>query len=213
MLKDRNGNRVCGTKKGFGVMEFILASSNPHKAEELNDLLKEVTIAPASEKLQVEEDGDTFRENALKKAKAYHDFYKAPAVADDSGLVVEALPDMLGVQSARFAPELADYKDKNEKLIQLMEGKEEEERKAYFVCVLCFYVSEKEVYFFEGRVHGRIAKEQKGDAGFGYDPVFEPEGAGGKHLAELPEWKMKNSHRAKACQEASIFLRDWVKGM
>lgn len=187
-------------------MEWILASSNPHKAEELNELLGGMEIKPAAEKLSVVEDGDTFRANALKKAKAYHDFFKAPALADDSGLVVDALPDMLGVQSARFAPELEDYRDKNAKLIELMEGKEGEERSASFVCVLCFYKSEQEIYFFEGRVAGKIAKEQRGDKGFGYDPVFIPDAVPAKHLAELSEWKMENSHRARACREASVFF-------
>lgn len=187
-------------------MEFILGSSNAHKAEELNSLLSPMVIKAAPEKINVTEDGETFRENALKKAKAYFDFYKSPAVADDSGLVVEALPNLLGVHSARFAPELEDYKDKNAKLIELMEGKEGDDRAAYFVCVLCFYLSESEVYFFEGRVSGKIGKEQKGDKGFGYDPVFIPDARPDKHLAELSEWKMENSHRAKACREASLFL-------
>lgn len=187
-------------------MEFLLASGNPHKAEELNKLLDGMNIVAASEKVKVIEDGDTFTANALKKAKSYHDFFKKPAVADDSGLFVEALPNQLGVQSARFAPELEEYKDKNNKLIELMEGKEGDERAAYFVCVLCFYISEKEIYFFEGRVAGKIAKEQRGDAGFGYDPVFIPDAQPDKHLAEIPEWKMQNSHRAKACREASQFF-------
>ncbi len=187
-------------------MELILASGNPNKAKELNELLgKSAHILPASEKLKVEEDGETFRANALKKAKAYHDFFKGPSVADDSGLVVEALPNMLGVHSARFAPELENYKDKNAKLLELMRGKEGEERKAYFVCVLCFYLSEKEIYFFEGRLQGHIGHEQKGDKGFGYDPIFVPEGKT-EHLAELEEWKMQNSHRARACREASSFF-------
>lgn len=188
------------------MKELVLASGNPNKSKELNELLEgKVSIVPASEKLNVEEDGDTFRANALKKARAYHDFYKKPAVSDDSGLVVEALPNMLGVHSARFAPELEDYKAKNERLLELMKGKEGEERRAYFVCVLCFYFSEDEVYFFEGRLQGEIGREQKGDKGFGYDPVFVPEGKS-EHLAELGEWKMKNSHRARACREASSFF-------
>src|SRR5690554_3372335 len=119
-------------------------------------------ILSAPEKVEVVEDGETFQENALKKAQAYHAFYKRPALADDSGLIVDALPGQLGVHSARFAPDLSDYADKNAKLIELLEGKEEEERAASFVCVLCFYLSESEVYFFEGRLSGKIAKEQKG---------------------------------------------------
>ena len=148
------------------MTEFILGSSNAHKAEELNELLGGVAkIKAASEKLNVIEDADTFEGNAFKKGKAYHDFYKAPSLADDSGLVVKALPNLLGVQSARFAPELPDYRDKNLKLIELMKELKGEDRAAYFVCNLCFYLSESEVYFFEGRVNGEIGHELKGDKG------------------------------------------------
>ena len=191
------------------MTEFILGSSNAHKAEELNELLGGVAkIKAASEKLNVIEDADTFEGNAFKKAKAYHDFYKAPSLADDSGLVVKALPNLLGVQSARFAPELPDYRDKNLKLIELMKEFKGVDRAAYFVCNLCFYLSESEVYFFEGRVNGEIGHELKGDKGFGYDPIFVPDGLDGKHLAEGSEWKMKNSHRARACREAVKFFQN-----
>ncbi|MBC77093.1 MAG: non-canonical purine NTP pyrophosphatase [Halobacteriovoraceae bacterium] len=189
--------------------EFILGSSNPHKADELNELLGGAAkIKPASEKLKVVEDADTFEGNAFKKAKAYHDFFKSPALADDSGLVVKALPNLLGVKSARFAPELPDYRDKNLKLIELMKDFKGEDRSAYFICNLCFYLSESEVYFFEGRVNGTIGHELKGDKGFGYDPIFVQDGLEGKHLAEVSEWKMKNSHRARACREAVKFFQN-----
>ena len=88
----------------------------------------------------------------------------------------------------------------------MLDGLAEEARAAYFVCYLCFYKSPEEIYFFEGRVHGKIGSEQKGSGGFGYDPIFLPDGQGGKSLAEVGEWKMKNSHRAKACKEAVIFF-------
>lgn len=190
-------------------MNFILASGNPHKAVELNDLLdgSGVLISAAAEKLEVIEDGDTFQENALKKAQAYSEKFKAPAVADDSGLVVPSMPDILGVHSARFAPELSDYKDKNLKLIDVMNEVEDKNRSAYFVCYLCFYISSEEIYFFEGRVHGTIGRDLQGNDGFGYDPIFLPDGQDGKSLAQVREWKMKNSHRAKACKEALNFFK------
>lgn len=189
-------------------MEFILASTNAHKAEELNELLNSgnLTIVSAPDKMEVLEDGLTFQENAYKKAYGYYQKYKKPTVADDSGLVVPALPDILGIYSARFAPELPDYKDKNLKLIELMQNLKGEDRSAYFVCYLCFYLSPEEIYFFEGRVHGEIGHEIKGQDGFGYDPVFEPTGCSGKSMAEVSEWKMTNSHRAKACRDAAIFF-------
>ncbi|MFP5386960.1 MAG: RdgB/HAM1 family non-canonical purine NTP pyrophosphatase [Bacteriovoracia bacterium] len=191
------------------MTSFLLASGNAHKAQEFKELFQDVlTINPAPKTLEVDETGKTFTENAFLKAKAYFDTYKVPALADDSGLVVEALPDILGVQSARFAPELPDYADKCRKLIELLQNKEN--KHAYFVCVLCFYLSPDEVYFFEGRVHGAIGNELRGEFGFGYDPVFIPfrKEENGKSLAELPEWKNEFSHRAKASQAALHFFKE-----
>ncbi len=190
-------------------MEFILASSNEHKAEELNELLNisGTTIQPSKRKIDVVEDGSTFQENALKKAQAYYNEFKNPTVADDSGLVIPARTDILGIYSARYAPEHESYTDKNQALIKDISELSGEERNAYFACYLCFYISPEEIYFFEGRVHGVIASELKGDGGFGYDPIFLPEGQSGKSLAELSEWKMTNSHRAKACKAAVKFFQ------
>jgi XTP/dITP diphosphohydrolase len=195
-------------------MEFLLASANAHKAEELNDLLNQagVKILPSSEKLDVVEDGKTFQANALIKAKAYYDKFGKASVADDSGLVVPAREDILGIYSARYAPEAADYKEKNDILIKDLESLEGDKRAAYFACYLCFYISPDEVYFFEGRVHGVIGNSQRGVDGFGYDPIFNPDGCEGKSLAELPEWKMTNSHRAKASHSAIKFFKEYKSG-
>jgi XTP/dITP diphosphohydrolase len=193
------------------MKNFILASSNAHKAEEFKVLFKGVlSVEPAPQSLEVDESGSTFTENAYLKAKAYFDKFAVPALADDSGLVVEALPELLGVQSARFAPELSSYVDKCQKLIELLKSKEN--RSAYFVCVLCFYLSPEEVYFFEGRVQGKIGNELKGGHGFGYDPIFIPDRKeqDGKSLAELPDWKNEFSHRARASQSALHFFKDSV---
>jgi XTP/dITP diphosphohydrolase len=189
------------------LKSFLLASGNAHKAQEFKELFQgTLLVTPAPRTLDVDETGKTFTENAFLKAKAYFETYKVPSLADDSGLVVEALPDILGVQSARFAPDLPDYKDKNLRLIELLST--ESNRKAHFVCVLCFYLSAEEYYFFEGRVHGSIGVERRGNDGFGYDPVFVPDRTenDGKTLAELPEWKNSHSHRAKAVQGALSFF-------
>jgi XTP/dITP diphosphohydrolase len=191
------------------MTSFILASGNAHKALEFKELFGgTLTISAAPKTLEVDETGKTFTENAFLKARAYYETYKVPALADDSGLVVESLPDILGVQSARFLPELPQYSDKCKKLIELLQNKEN--RNAHFVCVLCFYVSPEEVYFFEGRVHGSIGNELKGENGFGYDPVFIPLRSENdeKSLAELPEWKNEFSHRAKAAQSALHFFKE-----
>ena len=192
------------------MKSFILASSNAHKAEEFSELFKNtMTIQPASRSIEIDETGKTFYENAYLKAKAYFDEFKTPAMADDSGLVIEALPNILGVASARFATELSNYKDKCELILKKLEGSS---RNAYFVCVLCFYISIDEVYYFEGRVHGQIGHKLSGDHGFGYDPIFIPERKenDGKTLAELPEWKNQFSHRARASQSALQFFKETV---
>lgn len=191
------------------MTSFILASGNAHKAEEFKELFAgTLSITAAPKTLEVDETGKTYTENAFLKAKAYYEAYQKPALADDSGLNIEALPDILGVQSARFAPELKDYADKCKKVIELLGHKEN--RNAYFVCVLCFYLSPEEVYFFEGRVHGVIGNELKGEGGFGYDPIFIPERKeqDGLSLAQLPEWKNEFSHRAKASQAALQFFKE-----
>lgn len=191
------------------MTSFILASGNAHKAEEFKELFRGVlTVTAAPKTLEVDETGKTYTENAFLKAKTYYETFKTPALADDSGLNIEALPEILGVQSARFAPEAKDYADKCKKVIELLSSKEN--RQAYFVCVLCFYISPEEVYFFEGRVHGTIGFDLRGSEGFGYDPIFIPERKeqDGKSLAELPEWKNEFSHRAKASQAALNFFKE-----
>lgn len=191
------------------MKNFLLASGNKHKAEEFKELFHgKITVNAAPGTLEIEETGKTFSENALIKAKAYFDAYKVPTLADDSGLVLEAFPELLGVQSARFAPELKDYSEKCARLLEIYKEKNPAGRNAYFICVLCFYVSDEEFYFFEGRVHGVIGETIKGTHGFGYDPIFIPERKenDGLTLAELPEWKNEFSHRAKASRSALGFF-------
>lgn len=189
------------------MLEFVLASGNSHKAQEFAELLEgKILVKPAPRGLNPDECGSTFIENALIKAKAYYDEFKVPALADDSGLSVEALPEILGVQSARFLPEKPSYQDKGLEVIRLLEGKEN--RRAHFTCVICCYLNSDEIYFFEGRVQGEIGFKLSGSGGFGYDPIFIPTRSeiDGKSLAELPEWKNQHSHRARAAREMLAFL-------
>jgi XTP/dITP diphosphohydrolase len=195
------------------MISVILASSNAHKASEFKELFNDkILVQPAKEGIDVLENGSTYSENALLKAKAYYDKFKTPALADDSGLNVEAFPEILGLHSARFAPDLKTYQEKNLYLLELFEKNKIQDRRAYFTCVLCFYLAPGEIFFFEGRVHGSIGIELKGDAGFGYDPIFIPERTENdeKSLAELPEWKKSFSHRAKAAQAALQFFKESV---
>lgn len=189
-------------------MELILASSNAHKAEEFSELFdpKLVTVKPAPAKIDVVEDGATYFENALLKAKAYYDKFKVPVIADDSGLNVAALPNELGLHSARFGGDGFTDRDRAELLLKKMDGVPN--REAFFSCVLCVYFSEKEIFYFEGRMNGLIGHSYRGSTGFGYDPVFIPaeKAEEGLTVAELHEWKQKNSHRAVAVGFAQKFL-------
>lgn len=194
-------------------MNFILASSNPHKAEEFKVLFdKEIILIEASkENIEVEETGNTFVDNSLLKAKTYYDKFKKPVMADDSGLVVESLPEDLGVKTARFGGPGLSARERCELLLKKLQEKSGFDREAYFICCLCFYLSPTEIFFFEGRIYGSIGFEYKGEHGFGYDPIFVPkELKTGETLAEVPAWKDQNSHRALACQYAQKFFKERV---
>lgn len=188
---------------------FLLATGNAHKSEEFNKIFdsKIICVSSAPSKLEVVEDGQTFFDNALIKARAYYDKFQKPILSDDSGLCVEALPNELAVQSARFGGE--GLNDKDRALLLLEKMKDQDNRKAYFVCVLCFYLDPKNIFYFEGRMEGIIASSYEGEHGFGYDPVFKPLSAPHNlSVAQLPEWKDENSHRARACKQAQIFFRE-----
>lgn len=190
------------------MIELILASGNTHKAEEFSELFdpKFITVKAAPGKLEVVEDGTSYFENALLKAKAYYDKFKVPVIADDSGLNVAALPNELGLHSARFGGDGLTDKDRAELLLKKLDGVSN--REAYFSCVLCVYFSESEIFYFEGRMNGIVGFSYRGSTGFGYDPVFIPEGKieEGLTVAELHEWKQKNSHRSVAVSFAQKFL-------
>ena len=190
------------------MIELILASGNAHKAEEFNDLFdpKLISVKAAPEKIDVVEDGTSYFENALLKARAYYEKFKVPVIADDSGLNVAALPEELGIHSARFGGDGLKDRDRAELLLKKMDGVST--RVAFFSCVLCVYFNEKEIFYFEGRMAGMIAYSYRGSTGFGYDPVFIPteKSEEGLTVAELHEWKQKNSHRAIAVGFAQKFL-------
>ena len=188
--------------------QFILASGNSHKAREFADLFDQniVRILSAPEKLGVEETGTSFQQNALLKAEKYFQALKAPTLSDDSGLEIFALPGEMGIHSARFGGE--GLGDRERALLLLEKLKDNEERGACFVCFLCFYLSPGEVFFFEGRMEGSISHHCRGREGFGYDPIFIPThyDGGDKTLAEIPEWKRRYGHRAKAVGLAQNFF-------
>ncbi len=188
-------------------MELIFASHNAHKAEEIRQLLpltlKLYTLSDINYKDEIPETGSTLEENARIKAQTIFNKVKHPVFADDTGLEVEALGGAPGVYSARFAGEEGNAVANMKKLLKEMEGIEN--RKAQFRCCIVLIINNTE-YVFNGIVRGTIALSPKGNNGFGYDPVFIPEGD--IHtFAELPLC-VKNtiSHRTLAIKQMVNFL-------
>ncbi|MEN2994199.1 MAG: XTP/dITP diphosphatase [Thermodesulfovibrio sp.] len=192
-------------------MKIVIASRNVKKTEELRRILEGVEINLLSindfpELEEVEEDGVTFEENALKKARYVCQKTGLPAISDDSGLEVEALGGKPGVRSARYAGERATDEDNIKKLLKDLEGVPLEKRNARFVCCIALVFPNGQEYIFWGYVKGTITESPRGNYGFGYDPVFIPEGFQ-KTFAEMePYEKDKISHRREALNKLKDFL-------
>lgn len=188
-------------------MELVVATGNAGKLREIRRLLADTGIEvkglDAFEGLpEVEEDGETFEANARKKAETIAGLTGCLTLADDSGLAVEALGGQPGVRSARYAGEGATDADNNRKLLGVLQGIPAEKRRAAFCCAMALAAPGQETRFFFGRVEGVILDQQRGEGGFGYDPLFlVPEY--GKTMAELPlETKNRISHRGQALRQA-----------
>lgn len=185
------------------IHELVLATRNRHKGEELAALLGDLgirirTLGEFPEAPEVIEDGETCEANAIKKARAIADAIGLPAVADDTGLEVDALDGRPGIFAARFAGEGATYEDNYRKLLHELAGVPRERRAARFVTVAAMAFPTDGVQVARGMLEGLIAEVPSGTQGFGYDPVFfVPEL--GKTLAQLSaDQKNRVSHRAKA---------------
>lgn len=189
---------------GDNIVLFV-ATTNDHKVREIMEVAPEgVTLLPAPQRINVEEDGETFLENSVKKAIAYGKSLGQPVLADDSGLVVYSLNGFPGVFSARFMEE-APYSVKMEKILEMLEGKD---RRAAFVCCATFYDPGSNLLLsVEGKVEGRIAEKIRGCGGFGYDPIFIPDGYD-KTFGEAPELKKQISHRSRAFRKLFHLLEE-----
>lgn len=205
------------------MKEIVIATHNKDKRKELEELLKGLdvkvlTLDDFPKAPDVEEDGITFEENAAKKAVAVSRYTKGLAIADDSGLEVEALGGAPGVYSARFAGSACktgrgcSYADNNRKLLNLLEGVTGGERKAQFVCAACVAYKGKVIGTVRGTIKGVISDEPKGNYGFGYDPVFiVPKYK--KTFAELgKDIKNRISHRAIALRKAKSVISRFLQG-
>ena len=185
------------------IRELVLATRNRHKGEELAALLGDLgitirTLDEFPDAPDVVEDGNTCEANAIKKARAIAEFTGLPAVADDTGLEVDALGGRPGIYAARYAGEDATYEDNCRKLLRELAGVPRERRTARFLTVAAIALPSGEIRVAQGTLDGVIADEASGTLGFGYDPVFLiPEL--GKTLAQLSaDQKNTISHRAKA---------------
>lgn len=182
--------------------KIFIATKNKGKVKEIISVLNSTGIEFSSleDRLnipEIPETGSTFEENAFIKAKAVYDIVNIPVLADDSGLEVDYLNGAPGVYSARYSGDGATDKQNCDKLLHELEAVKPGDRTARFKCVLVLFDGTKKLVF-EGSCEGSITSSQKGDGGFGYDPLFQPAGYT-KTFGELgPEIKNKISHRGKA---------------
>jgi XTP/dITP diphosphohydrolase len=190
------------------MIEICLASNNLHKIEELQRILgKAFTVKTLSEigcNEDIEETGSTFVENSLIKAKYVFDKYGINVLADDSGLEVEALNGRPGVYSARYAGEPSDATANNIKLIDELKGIEN--RKANFRTVITL-ILDGQIHTFEGEVFGKIKDKFDGEVGFGYNPVFIPDGYTETFHEMGFEQRSRLNHRGRAMEKVMVFLR------
>jgi XTP/dITP diphosphohydrolase len=182
-------------------LKAVFASRNKHKVEQVKVLLRNVELATLDEVapgLELEEPFDTFRDNALAKARAVVDATGLTAIADDSGLEVDALNGAPGVRSARYAGVGASDDDNNRKLVAELNGVPEEELTCRYRCVAVLVTPEGEEIATDGSCEGTVVIEGRGDLGFGYDPHVIPSGET-RTMGEIPlDEKLKFSHRGRA---------------
>ena len=188
-------------------MELVFATNNKHKLEEiqhlLGDKIKLVSLKDIGCNDEIPEDYDTLEENASQKANYIFNKYNVNCFADDTGLEIEYLNGEPGVLSARYAGDHKNSEDNIRKVLNALKGVEN--RKARFRTVISLIIDGNE-YFFEGIVDGQILTEKFGADGFGYDPIFKPEGID-KSFAQMPlSDKNKISHRGKATQKFIDYL-------
>lgn len=192
-------------------MQLVLATNNKDKIREIKDLLDDLPVSIFTRDDFLEfpdpvEDGETLEDNAIIKATAIRDFCEMPALADDSGLEVDALDGAPGVYSSRFAGEGCTYDDNNRKLLHELKGVPERKRTARFRCVIAIAWADGSVETVEGSAEGVIAEETAGRQGFGYDPVFYYPPAKKRFSEMTLDEKNVVSHRGRALQKARDLL-------
>ncbi|WP_144559326.1 XTP/dITP diphosphatase [Shouchella miscanthi] len=194
------------------MKELLIATSNKGKVEDFKKLFQGMyevkSLLDYPHIPDIIEDGQTFQDNAQKKAEILSTALNETVVADDSGLVIDALNGRPGVFSARYAGEEKNDQANIEKVLEDLRGVAEQDRTARFVCTIALASPNKETIFFEGQCEGFISHEQVGEHGFGYDPIFYV-GQTAKTMAQLTlEEKNEISHRARAIEQ----LKDYLLG-
>ena len=192
-------------------MNIIIASNNQGKIREFKKMLEPMgyTVLSQSEAgidLEVEETGTTFKENATLKAEAIYNLKHTAVLADDSGLEVDFLNGEPGIFSARYMGLDSDEARRN-CILEKLKGIEESKRTARFVCCICYIDESGNKKYAEGYWNGKIAKEARGENGFGYDPIFIPQGEIITSAEMLPEDKNAKSHRANALEKLREILK------
>ena len=191
-------------------MKLVIATNNQGKVREIKEMLEPLGYEPVSLKdegisIEVNEDGDTFEENAHLKAKAVYEICHCPVIADDSGLEVDFLDGAPGIYSARYAGEGATDEQRVRKILDELDGVDESMRTARFVCALYCILDDDTEYSVRGTLEGHIGEEPMGSNGFGYDPIFMVDED--TSVAMLPaEEKNRISHRASAIKQLTDIL-------
>lgn len=183
-------------------MDIIFASSNKGKIREFREILEPyginiLSLSDIGFTGDIVEDGETFKDNAIIKAKTIAKLYNKPAMSDDSGICVEALNNAPGVHSARYSPN-RDDKENNKLLLKNLG--DNKNRRAFYECDIVIYFPDDRFYHFEGKCYGNIDYKEEGNLGFGYDPLFIPDGFNVSFGLIPAEEKNKISHRGKAIQ-------------
>lgn len=191
------------------MRKIVFATNNPNKLREIREILgsrfKVVSLAEIGCHDDIPETGSTLEANALQKAQYIHDHYGLDCFADDTGLEVDALGGAPGVHSARYAEGTDHDSEANmQRLLRELAG--HDDRQAHFRTVIAL-IMDGQTHLFEGRVDGRIDTERHGQGGFGYDPLFIPDGYNDSFAVLGEETKNRISHRARAVQQLAAYLR------
>ncbi|MEI0568038.1 RdgB/HAM1 family non-canonical purine NTP pyrophosphatase [Brachyspira pulli] len=188
--------------------KLVIATSNQHKLKEIENIFKSTVIKEIlpmpSDIGEIIENGTTFIENSLIKAKAVYNYTKLPSLADDSGICINALNGEPGIYSARYGGENLGYKEKMQLILDKLKNKDD--RSAYFITSAVCVLDDNYYIALEGRVNGKIIESPRGFDGFGYDPIFQPDGYNVTYAEMSLEEKNSMSHRALAMNKMKEIL-------